>query len=153
MDAQAQVLIRANIVAIADALKTAKDTIISSTVDATGSVTNAATGLTQEQVNNLATAIQNTLAAVNQLKVIVTLTASDLTPEFFALVKGELDLVKEAISPFVKPVTAFGSAVSKFSAKAGVSVVGLSNATNTLINVTQSLLSGLGLGGLGSIMG
>ncbi|CAI6088503.1 unnamed protein product [Clonostachys chloroleuca] len=153
VDAQVQVLIRANLDAILNALQNSIATILASTLDSTGNITAAASGLTQAQINNLAAAIQGAVAAVNKLRIIVTLTATDLTPAVFDLVQGQITAIQNTIQPFIAPVAAFANAVSRLNVRLGIYVLGLSNATATLVNTIQNLLAGLGLGGLGNLLG
>ncbi|CAH0036703.1 unnamed protein product [Clonostachys rhizophaga] len=153
VDAQVQVLIRANLDAILKALQGSIATILASTLDSTGNITAAASGLTQAQINNLAAAIQGAVAAVNRLRIIVTLTATDLTPAVFDLVQGQITAIQNTIQPFITPVAAFANAVSRLNARLGIYVLGLSNVTSTLVSTIQNLLNGLGLGGLGNLLG
>ncbi|VUC27401.1 unnamed protein product [Clonostachys rosea] len=148
VDAQVQVLIKANLDAILKALQDSIATILASTLDSTGNITTAASGLTQAQINNLAAAVQGAVAAVNQLRIIATLTATDLTPAVYNLVQGQITAIQNTIKPFIDPVAAFADAVSKFNARLGITVLGLSNATSVLVSTIQNLLAGLGLGGL-----
>jgi hypothetical protein len=71
----------------------------------------------------------------------------------FDLVQGQITAIQNTIQPFIAPVAAFANAVSRLNVELGIYVLGLSNVTSTLVNTIQNLLTGLGLGGLGNLLG
>ncbi|CAH0047788.1 unnamed protein product [Clonostachys solani] len=146
VDAQVQATVRANLNAIIAALQTSTNTIVVATTGGAGGIIGAATGLTQQQVTDLARAVQNTLDAIAQLNVIVTAEATDLTTPLRTFAQSEINAIRAALNPFVAPVVNFSRAVQAFSARVGVTVTGLTNVTNSLTSYITTLLRSLGLG-------
>uniref|UniRef100_A0A8H7K2Z0 Uncharacterized protein n=1 Tax=Bionectria ochroleuca TaxID=29856 RepID=A0A8H7K2Z0_BIOOC len=145
ISAQVQAQIRANLQAIASSLQTAATTITGATTGAAGGIIRAATGLTQQQINDLAQAVQNTLDAVTALNVIITAEATDLTTPLRTFAQSEINAIRAALNPLVSPVLTFARAVTFFSARVGIVVTGLANVTTSLTNYITNLLNSLGL--------
>ncbi|KAK7226948.1 hypothetical protein V2G26_014951 [Clonostachys chloroleuca] len=145
VSAQVQAQIRANLNAILASLKTATTTITGATTGAAGGIIGAAVGLSQQQINDLAQAVQNTLDAVAALNVIITAEATDLTTPLRTFAQSEINAIRAALSPFLTPVIVFARAVTFFSARVGIVVTGLANVTTSLTNYITNLLQSLGL--------
>ncbi|VUC26857.1 unnamed protein product [Clonostachys rosea] len=144
--ASVQAQIRANLQAILAELQTAATTISGATAGAAGGIVGAATGLTQQQINDLAQAVQNTLNAVAALNVLVTAETTNLTGPLGTFAQTEINAIRAAISPFAAPVITFARAVQAFSARVGVTVTGLAAVTTSLTSYITNLLNSLGLG-------
>jgi hypothetical protein len=140
-----QATIRSNIAAIARAFQDATATIIAATGGSLSAIINLATGLTQEQVNQLVEAINVIKRVLNNVRVVITLTISSAGPDTVAFVNTELNAVKSALGPFLQPLVTYLTAVRNLSASLTVTVQGLSSSLADLTSFIQGLGSSLGL--------
>ena len=151
--AQVQAAIKANYEAILAALKSSTEQITKQTTGAAGGVAGQAKNLGQQEIDNLTDGLAVAQGVISQLEATIFVTGTDLTPEAKAFVQSEIDGVKNALTPFVRPISAFGDAAIRASVVAGVQVRGLQNAQREFSRVVQNIARSLGIPGLGSLPG
>ncbi|KAM0332073.1 hypothetical protein ACHAQA_002342 [Verticillium albo-atrum] len=145
VEAQVEVVLKANIQAIADALKKATDDIVKGTTGAGGVIGGSLKDLTQDQINEVRATLAAAGRIVKSIGATIRLTATDLTPALKEVIEKEVDAVKAAIQPFVTPLTAFGEAAKAARAGLFVGITGLSTAVLELGGILSRLIASLGL--------
>ncbi|KAJ4268809.1 hypothetical protein NW762_002879 [Fusarium torreyae] len=142
---KAQAAIKANYQAIAQALTSATQTIVGVTTGAAGGVIGQAQGLTQQQIVQLTKAVQSVIDSLEDIGATISVTATDLTPEVRAVFQSEIDAVKAALNPFIKPFILFAQAVTSLSVGGSVAITGLNGVLVNLIRVQNDLVKSIGL--------
>ncbi|KAM0283117.1 hypothetical protein ACHAQH_002597 [Verticillium albo-atrum] len=145
VEAQVEVVLKANVQAIADALKKATDDIIKGSTGAGGAIGGDLKGLTQDQINQVRDIVAAGGRIVNSISATLALTATDLTPALKAAIKSEVKAVRDAIRPFVTPLATFGAAASAARASLAVGITGLSTALLELGGILARLIASIGL--------
>jgi hypothetical protein len=140
-----QATIRSNIQAIVKAFQDATATILATIGGSLSAIINLATGLSQEQINNLIEAVAVIQRVLANIRVLVTVTVSSAGPSTVAFVNAELNTLKNALEPFLTPLVTYLTAVRNLSASATVTVQGLSSSLAELTNYVQTLAKSLGL--------
>ena len=72
----------------------------------------------------------------------IKITVTDLKPSIRSTIKSEVDAVKGAIGPFIKPLKEFSDAAKKTAVSAGITVKGLEGVLeeiNTVVKGGESL--------------
>jgi hypothetical protein len=152
VSAEIEATITANLEAITEALEDAGAAITAATTGGLGGIITAASFLTNQQVQNLADAVETVSDIVDGIGATIEVTVTDLTPDLVDALQEEIDNVKAALSPFLGPLLRFISAVRFFSATAGVAITGLANAQRELIDLLQRLVTSIGLPGLNALL-
>jgi len=143
-----QATIKSNFAAIAKAFQDATAGIVAATGGSLSAIINLATGLSQDQVNQLVEAINVVKRVLNNVRIIITLTVTNLGPDIVAFFNAEVTAVKNALGPFLQPLVTFLTAVRNLSASLTVTVQGLSAGLGDLTATIQNIGSSLGLSNL-----
>ncbi|KAF5634163.1 uncharacterized protein FTJAE_6782 [Fusarium tjaetaba] len=143
--AQIQADLKANYQAILQGLAASTTTIVSVTIGAAGGVAAQAIGLANQQIATLTASILVVIDILVNLGATITITATDLTPALRATFQSEIDAVKAAINPFVRPVLLFAAAVRDANVGGSATITGLDNAIVNLLRVQGEVAASIGI--------
>jgi len=135
--------INADLAGIRDALAAATGNIVTTTVGGLGGILTSLRGLTDAQIASLTGALNQVAALIRQIRLIITVTSTNLTPDLQAAISDELAAVEGALLPLITPLTIFATAVAAARLGLGVAVTGLKSAVSGLLSVVSGLLAGL----------
>ncbi|KAI0176867.1 hypothetical protein BJ166DRAFT_9730 [Pestalotiopsis sp. NC0098] len=135
--------IRSNYQAIVNAITAATAQIVAVTTGATGGAAAGIVGLTQQEANDLANAIQQIVVLVRNIRATLTVTATALGPNVTAATAAETAAIRAAITPFVAPIQALASAIAAASASASLTITGLNAAASGLVTISKQLAAGV----------
>lgn len=88
------------------------------------------------------------MGIVEEIKVTLELTITDLTPAIKDAVEAELDAVKNALGPLIKPVLALVKAVLALAIKLDLTVTGIQNALTEVGSLVSDIVASLGVSNL-----
>jgi hypothetical protein len=137
----AQALIRADLQAIVCAIGRAVAAIQSSTIGAVGGLYNSIQGLTQAEVTELVGSINNIVNLLNRVRVILTVTVTDLTPAVRTAISSQLAAVEAAVPALVSPLFVLITAVRNASVFTSLNVTGLNDVLGGLNAAIEGVLS------------
>ncbi len=138
-----QATLKANIAAIADALQKAANTVIPITSNALNGVISLIQSFTQQQLNQIVAALNGALQLLDQVKLVLTLTATNLAPAIRDALNSEIDAVKAAVKKLVDPLAALAEAIKNSSIQGGVAVTGINELVTGLYAILAGILNGL----------
>jgi hypothetical protein len=140
---QATAAIAANYNAIIKAIGTATTTILSGTLASTGGIAGSIAGLTQSEVNELTTAIEQAITLVENIGATLQVTATNLGPAVSSSLSGEEAALAAVITPFALPIQALAQAIASASASVSLTVTGLSAAAAGLLSISQQIAASI----------
>jgi len=125
---------------MATAFMTATTQINSVTTGAAGGIAGAASGFSQQEIDELTTDIGTAREAIGSIQATYSLFVTDLTPAIQMAISAEMQNVENTIGPFDTPLEALASAVEGAQVNGGANVTGLQGAVAALVNIIGELL-------------
>jgi hypothetical protein len=142
---QLEATLEANYRAIATALNQAARDIAGVTVNAAGGVGNSVIGLSRDGITSLTNSIYILIRILSNIRVVLTIAYTDLNAALFRLVEDEVNAIRQALAPLLRPIVTFVAAARNFALSVGISVEGLDGAVSGLLDIVRQLTGLVGL--------
>jgi len=140
---KAAAVINTNYQAILSAVQGATTGILAGTLGAAGGLAGSVANLAAGEITQIITDLQTILTLIQNIRAVITLTATNLGPILIATVKTEILLVEKSIQPLVLPLIPLIAAVGNAGVTAGADVTGLDAVSSGLVTIGQQFAAGL----------